>query len=86
MNEIARAIRLARVACGETQLGLARRVGIHVVTLNGIERGRLTPIPGVAEKCLEELQKNAPKSALAVAVLGEAEKVIADAGSEANGN
>lgn len=44
-NEIGLAIRLARVAAGESQWQVAAKVGIHPSILNMIEGGKRMPDP-----------------------------------------
>ena len=80
-NEIALALRLARVAMNRTQWDIARHLGIHPVHLNYLERGTRPADPVLVQRVLHELDATAPKSPLATLVLREAHRIAKKTGS-----
>jgi transcriptional regulator with XRE-family HTH domain len=75
-NELGLALRLARVAVGKSQWAIARKTGIHPVTINYIEHGKRMLDADTAKIMLREIKTGAPKSHLVDVVLDAAEKVV----------
>ena len=75
-SELGLAIRVARIAVNISQYRLSAQVGMHVSTLNAVERGRTIPSAELANSLLSELARNAPRSSFVSAVLSDARKAI----------
>lgn len=80
-NDVGMAVRLARVACGKTQWQLARKLGVHPVVLNHLERGTRVQDVKLADAMLKELQASTPRprSRLVDLVMQEAERIVCEA-------
>lgn len=78
-NEMGLALRLARTATGKSQWDIARKLGLHPVVVNYIERGKRLPTANLAKAMMKEIKQGAPNSKLVLLVLGEAERVLSDA-------
>ncbi len=74
-NELALALRLARIACGMSHREMAAKVGSHQSVANYLETGKQVK-PELAKRCLESCTAVAPESPLAQAVLQEARQVV----------
>lgn len=78
-DDLALAIRLARIAVGKTQGEVAREIGVNRVMLNYFERGRRKPKRETVLSIFDKLQRHTPKSYLAGLVLREARRTAESA-------